>query len=274
MDSLGYLLFIGFGVLVGAYGALVGTGGGFLIVPLLLWYKLTPQQAIGTSLVVVFLNALSGTFSYARKQKIDYHTGIRFSLWVLPGAIGGVFLSALFSIKMFSLVFGILLLVLAAILLVKPVAAPEERIHMSETEPAWWKKITVRTMPDGNGGTLSYSYHTLSGYLLSFFVGFLSSLFGIGGGIVHVLAMVHLLKFPAHIATATSLFILTISAGVGAIGHLLFGNVLPAVALGIGAGVIVGAQLGAAVAQHIRGHWLVRLLSLALVAVGIRLLTS
>jgi hypothetical protein len=87
-------------------------------------------------------------------------------------------------------------------------------------------------------------------------------------------AMVRLLRFPAHVATATSLFILTISSGVGALGHVLLGNVLPTLAIAIGLAVIVGAQFGAAVAQHIRGLWIVRLLALALVAVAMRLLAS
>jgi uncharacterized membrane protein YfcA len=274
MDNLSYLLFIAFGLVVGTYGSIVGAGGGFLIVPMLLWYKLSPQQAIGTSLIVVFLNALSGAISYARQRRIDYHAGIRFALWVLPGAVIGIFLSTLFSVKTFSLAFGVLLLVIAVFLLFKPVALPEERLHRSESDAAWWKRRTSRTLMDDNGIILSYSYHTLSGYLISFLVGFVSSLFGIGGGIVHVPAMVHLLRIPAHVATATSLFILTISAGIGAFGHVLLGNVLPTLAITIGFGVIIGAQCGAAISRRLHGLWIVRLLALALVAVAIRLLTS
>ena len=266
------VLTIAFGLFVGTYGSLIGVGGGFLVVPALLWQGASPQQAIGTSLLVVFLNALSGSISYARKRRIDLHTGILFSVWVFPGALGGVFLSSMFSAKSFSFAFGFLLLLLSVFLFLRPVGQPEERVLASDTDLGWWRRRTTRHMPNGNGGTLSYSFHTARGYLLSFLVGFVSSLFGIGGGIIHVPAMVHFLNFPVHIATATSLFILAISAGIGAVAHLLLGNVLPVPALLIGAGVVFGAQLGAYISPRVHAQWLVRLLSLALVAVSMKLL--
>lgn len=268
------LFLVPFGLLVGAYGAIVGAGGGFLIVPILLWTNASPQQAIGTSLLVVFLNAVSGSVSYARKHRIDYHTGVRFAVWVLPGAVGGVFLATLFSRNAFSSIFGVLLLALAAVMIFGPTSSTKRGVHPQRTRLPWWKQRTIREMPDGDGKTLSYSYHTLVGYSLSLFVGFFSSLLGIGGGVIHVPAMIHLLNFPTHIAVATSLFILTLSAGIGAFFHLILGHVLPFTALLIGVGVILGAQLGASLAQRIHGRWLARLLSLGLVVVGIELLIT
>lgn len=273
-NTLIHYFFLPFGVLVGAYGALVGAGGGFLIVPVLLWTSTTPQEAIGTSLLVVFFNAFSGSLSYARKRRIDYHTGLRFSVWILPGAIGGVFLATLFSRKMFSLIFGLLLLVLAVVMIIRPTLSSGGNLGSAGAERAWWKRKTFREMPNGNGEKLSYSYHTAGGYAMSFFIGFFSSLLGIGGGIIHVPVMIHFLNFPAHVATATSLFILTISAGIGAFMHLLLGHVLPKAALLIGAGAIIGAQLGARLAQHIHGSVLARFLAFGLLAVGLKLLFS
>lgn len=277
MDHFSHFLFIALGVFTGAYGAIVGAGGGFLIVPVLLWYGLNPQEAIGTSLVILFLNSLSGTVSYARQRKIDYHTGFRFALWAIPGTILGIYLSALFSVKTFSFLFGILLLVIALLLLLKPVAPPEVRLLRSESDTGngvWWKRKTERTLTDHSGVTHSYSYHTLSGILLTFFAGLISNLFGIGGGILRVPAMVHFLGFPAHVAAATSLFILVLSVGFSSVSHVVLGNVRLLLAVTVGVGVVIGAQVGAALAQHIHSQWLVRLLAFALVAVGIRLLTS
>lgn len=93
-----------------------------------------------------------------------------------------------------------------------------------------------------------------------------------GGGIFHVPVMIHMLYFPAAIATATSRFILAFSSLVGGATHLSLGNVLfgPAVLMGIGA--IAGAQTGSVIAKRIRGAVVVRLLSIALILVAARLL--
>lgn len=289
-----YVLYPIIGLLVGAYGSLIGAGGGFLIVPLLLYQNLSPQQAIGTSLAIVFLNGLSGTMSYARQHRIDYHAGLRFAVWVAPGAIGGVYISSLFTLQTFSAAFGFLLIIIASFLVFRPLAVREQEATSSsangplenqaavpkaqEPEVAqrdrllWWNHRTVRSFSDADGRAHSYEYHTLGSYILSFFIGFFSSLFGIGGGIIRVPAMIHLLNFPVHIATATSLFILTISVGLSAIVHALLGNILFLTTIALGVGAIIGAPLGARLARRIHGAWLVRLLSLGLFAIGFRLL--
>src|SRR4029078_12926308 len=84
------------GFAVGAYGALVGAGGGFVLVPalLIIYPDEDPSSITSISLAVVFLNALSGSAAYARLKRIDYHTGIIFAIASMPGAIGAAFLVA------------------------------------------------------------------------------------------------------------------------------------------------------------------------------------
>ena len=107
---------------------------------------------------------------------------------------------------------------------------------------------------------------------LSFVIGFLSSILGIGGGIIHVPAMVFLVDFSAHLATATSHFVLAITSPVGSVGNVAAGRILyiPAIAMSVGA--IGGARLGAQLSRRVQGALIVRVLSLALVVVGLRLL--
>lgn len=243
----GGLGLVAFGLAVGAYGTLIGAGGGFLIVPmLLLVWHLPPAQAAGTSLAVVFLNAIAGSISYARHKRIDYRAGLWFAAATLPGSIGGAFLAKYFSGRAFDITFALLLLSVAAFLLWKPVRGDTA----GERQP----------------------YSLMLGIAISFFVGFVSSALGIGGGILHVPAMIHLLHFPAAIAAATSVFILMISSAVGAGTHITLGNVLFVPAALMGVGVIVGAQVGAAIAKRVKGAVVVRLLSIALIGVAIRLL--
>lgn len=261
-----------FGVVVGAYGTMVGAGGGFLIVPaLLLVYHARPEQAAGTSLVVVFLNAASGSASYMRQRRVDYRAGLIFGVATLPGAVAGAFLSRLFTGRDFDIVFGSLLLATAGLLLWRPLAEEEFATSLADgAHQAWWR--VQREVTDRSGETFKYGYNLWKGIALSFGTGFVSSILGIGGGIIHVPGLIHLLMFPAHIATATSHFILAISSGVASATHLALGHVLIAPALLMGVGVVGGAQAGARLARRLRGSILVRLLSVALILVALRLL--
>lgn len=266
--------FIVFGFLVGAYGTMVGAGGGFLMVPaLLLLYHAAPAQAAGTSLTVIFFNAASGSVSYARQRRIDYRTGLSFALATLPGAVTGAYLSRYFSGRAFSLAFGILLLAIAVLLIWRPTARRSDaQAHAAASPRSRWQH--VRRIMDASGELHVYRYNWVVGLGLSFCVGFLSSILGIGGGIIHVPAMIHLLGFPPHLATATSHFILAISAGVGAGTHIALGHVLAGPAILMAIGVTGGAQVGAMLAQRMHGTRIIRLLAIALIVVAGRLLFS
>ena len=136
--------------------------------------------------------------------------------------------------------------------------------------------VITRVMPAGEeGATFRYSYRVWQGIASSVMVGFLSSLLGIGGGIIHVPVMITLLHFPVHVAVATSHFVLAIITASGSAVHLANGD-LPGSnltrALLLGAGVVPGAQVGARLAQRFKGPAILRLLTVALSALGIRLL--
>ncbi len=257
-----------FGVVVGAYGTLIGAGGGFLMVPvMLLLLNMSPQRAVGTSLAVVFLNGLSGTISYLRQRRVDVSTGWQFAVATVPGAILGAYLSVLFTAHLFQVIFGLMLIGLSLFLVFRPGIEGQEG-DVERTDRFMVKRVLV----DSHGVSYVYSYHRIYGLLLSFFVGFLSSIFGIGGGVIHVPAMVHLFGIPAHVASATSHFILAISSSVGAVTHVFLNHVDFWTAVPLGIGVLFGAQIGAALSRRLHGSLIVRLLSLALALVGLRLL--
>jgi uncharacterized membrane protein YfcA len=269
LSTAAYVLF---GLAVGVYGTLVGAGGGFLVVPFLLLVKhFTPAQAAGTSLCVVFMNAVSGTIAYAKQKRIDYRSGLWFAAAALPGAFLGAYLVNAFSTRSFHIAVGILLVLIALILLLRPhgaLAGARERAARSGRMlmPAHSRVV------DAQGRVFEYRYDRAVGLALSFVVGFLSSLLGIGGGIIHVPALVLLLAFPAHISTATSHFILAITSATGLLSHLMLGHVQLGAGLAMGAGAMIGAPIGAWLSHKTHGVWILRGLALALMAVGIRLL--
>lgn len=256
------------GLAVGALGTLVGAGGGFVLVPVLLFiYPDESRRVITTiSLGVVFANALSGSGAYAWQRRIDYRTAAMFALATVPGSVLGRYIVRFLPRDTFDVLFGGLLIAVAVLVTVRPSPRIRERISR--------RGEVLRTLKDRFGNTYVWSFHPLRGLVLSFFIGFLSSVMGIGGGIIHVPMLVLLLGFPTHIATATSQAILVVMSLTSALTDLLaggFGEAWRRMLL-IGAGVVVGAQLGAALAPHTRPVLITRALAVSLALVGLRLI--
>src|SRR5579862_8613322 len=141
---------------------------------------------------------------------------------------------------------------------------------------AWLRRTSVRSGADAAGHRYTYAFNLPLGIGLSAVVGFVSSFLGIGGGIIHVPVMTQLLGFPVHIATGTSHAVLVVMAGTGTAVHAIEGVFDPVVrrTLVLGAGVVVGAQVGARLSARTGGPRIVRLLGIGLLVVAIRLLIS
>jgi uncharacterized membrane protein YfcA len=265
---LGLIWLIPLGFFAGVCGTLIGAGGGFILVPVLL--LLYPNEASETitsiSLAVVFFNALSGSLAYARTQRIDYKSGVIFSIAAVPGAVLGALTTTYIPRGSFDAVFGILMILVSAVLFLR--SAKRGRALEKTMSSLAQQKIHQH----------SFSRFSLPKLLLgvgiSGALGYLSSFLGVGAGFVYVPAFVYLLDFPVHTATATSLFILTIMAFTGSATHILAGlfhhGIRRTIALVIG--VILGAQLGAWLSRRVHGDWIIRGLAIALGLVGTRLL--
>jgi len=257
------------GVLVGALGTLIGAGGGFLLVPILLLLDPNdpPETITSMSLAVVFLNALSGSVAYARMKRIDYVSGLTFAACTIPGAVLGAFATRYLPRRAFDVIFGVVLIVAGIALLV----AHEKRPRETRSDAIGRAR---RVVVEADGTRHEYSYRLAVGILLSVFVGFASSLLGIGGGIIHVPALVYLLNFPVHVATATSHFILVFTALAGTTVHWTTGTLAHGLrrTAWLGAGAVLGAQIGARWSERVQGKWIIRGLAVGLVFVGVRIL--
>jgi uncharacterized membrane protein YfcA len=258
------------GVGIGAFGTIVGAGGGFVLTPvlLLLYPHDSPTTLTAISLTVVFFNAASGTGAYLRQRRVDVRSGAVFAAATLPGAVGGALLTGAVSRRLFDGIMGVVLALLAAWLLVGGRWRPRPARH----------GVRRRLLVDREGLLHEYEVPLLRGTLYSLGVGFVSSFLGIGGGVIHVPLLVRALGFPTHVATATSHFVLAWMAGVGTITHVAAGSyggghgLRRAAALSVG--VVAGAQLGARVSRRLRGHHIERLLAVALAALAARLLVA
>ncbi len=254
MVEFAYLAPLGFAV--GAYGTLVGAGGGSVLVPVLLFMlpDATPASVTAISLGVVFFNAYSGTIAYMRMGRINYYAGTLFSIAGVPGAILGVQLVHEVPRTLFDLLFGVLLFGIGAFLIRDPLGG--------------------RELETGVESTGTDTPHARLGSIGSAYIAVLSSLLGIGGGIIHVPFLIRVLRMPPHSATATSHFVLTFMALTATITHVVMGEFSEGLnrTMYLAVGVMMGAPLGAALSSKVQGSLIVRLLAAALCFVGIRLI--
>jgi uncharacterized membrane protein YfcA len=271
MDNFIVLILGGF--IIGTLGTLIGAGGGFILVPVLLlaFPQLPPDVVTGISIAIVACNAISGSIAYARSGRIDFKAGLLFALFTIPGSILGVRVTKYISPQVFTIVFGIILIAVGIFLFLNKKNGAEK--PSSDRRSRNWKH---HELIDNKGEKYSYSYNQTIGIFISIFVGFISPVLGIGGGIVHVPAMVQWLQFPVHIATATSHFILAIMSIISVVTHYLQGSYNdPAVVkmiIYLAIGVVAGAQLGAFLSHKIKGTTIIKALAVCLTIVGVRLL--
>ena len=270
-----YVVLILIGLVLGAIGTLIGAGGGFILVPLLLLTQkqLLPDAVTAISTAIVACNALSGSVAYIASKRVDYKAGFVFALFTIPGSILGVYTTKLIPKHTFDLLFGVIVVLLSIYLFVK---GGKRKLNTGVVLQG--KELTHQSITDKSGETYTYSYDMKKGAILSLFVGYLSPILGIGGGIIHVPAMAEWLKFPVHIATATSHFVLAISTTISTAVHAWNGDyndpVVMKMVIGLGIGVIIGAQVGARFSRRVRDKSIIKALAVCLAIVGIRILFS
>jgi len=209
---------------------------------------------------------------------VDYKSGVMFSIATIPGAILGAVSTAYVPRRAFDLIFGVLMIVAAVFLWVSAredhaTDLKNRRSPEHEGNPQGW---TARDLIDAAGVRYSYAFNPVLGIVLSIFVGFISSLLGVGGGFIHVPALTRLLNFPVHIATATSQFVLAVMALTGTLVHIANGVFVSGVrrTLLLALGVVIGAPFGAALSNRVGGKIIIRGLAFGLALVGLRLILS
>lgn len=267
--ALTILILLITGLIAGTIGSLVGLGGGVIIVPVLLYLgmfldtlEVTPQIAVGTSLIVIIITAISSTLSYSKQKKIDYKSGLIFFAASGPGAIAGAYFNAFLDMKLFQLYFGTFIILISILLMVK-----DRLPAVSIKGPG----LIQRQMTEENEKHV-YSYSLAWALPIAFAVGALSGLFGIGGGALMVPAMILMFRFPPKIAIATSMFMILFSSISGSIYHIAAGNVDWLLLVGLLPGAWFGGKFGAYLAKKLKSKGIVIALRLVLIVVGVRLI--
>lgn len=257
------------GVVSGIVGALIGLGGGVILVPALLFLgtsfdffpDLSPQNVVGLSVIMMIFTGLSSTLAYMKVQTVDYKSGLIFFAGSAPGTVIGAFVNKGLDLPSFNLYFGILLVCLSILLLL--------RNHFKAVH--WFVDNGRKTtFTDKHDRQYIYGYPIWFALLLTFFVGFASGLFGIGGGSIIVPAMILLFLFPPHVAIGTSMFMVFLSAIVNSVTHIGLGHVPWIYTIAVVPGAYLGAKIGARFNKHLDSEVLVTILRLVLLVLGLR----
>lgn len=245
---------LGFGI--GAIGTLIGVGGGFLLVPILLmFYPDKSNMWVGSlSMWMIALNATSGSISYHFKRVIHFRIAAVSIVAAFPGSVCGVMLEHYVSRGVFEKVFGVVLLGYASFLLLRKLKVA----HGGQI---------------GADSELPRRMYVIAGFI-SFWVGFVASFLGLGGGVVHVPLLAHVMGFPVHLAAGTSHLILAVTAWFASAVHIYQGDLSLAdpMAWQLGIGAAVGAQVGARLSSRVSGPVIMKILAVALLIVALRLL--
>lgn len=267
------LFILVFAILSGIVGALVGLGGGIILVPALLYFgiaeglmsDLTPQKIVGLSVVMMIFTGLSSTLAYMKAKTVDYKSGFIFFIGSIPGVVIGAAVNRVMDVPSFELYFGILMIILAIILMV--------RDHL---KPVNWFVAhgTKRVLTDAAGNTYTYGYPIWFAIFASFIISFASGLFGIGGGSMIVPMMLILFLFPPHVAVATSMFLVFLTSIVNSGAHIYFGHVPWHYVMPVVIGAMIGGKLGAELNKRLKSKTVVICLRVMLLIMGIRSIVS
>jgi uncharacterized membrane protein YfcA len=238
------------GVFAGWLGALTGIGGGVLLTPLLaLHFGVPIREAIGTSLVAVITTSAASSSVHLQRHTTDIRLGMTLELATAFGAAVTAYLVGYFNRNVLEGVFAAFLLYSSATILLR---GGKVRKEDEEEAPAKNQGETVippyepKRYPLGLGASLV--------------AGGLSGLLGIGGGPIKVPVMYIFMDVPLMVATATSNFMVGVTAAASAIVYYRRGDILVEIAAPLAVGVFLGSLLGARMAPRIQTKYVVYLL--------------
>lgn len=239
------------GTAASALGSIVGLGGGFIAVPgLRLFFGFPPGLAAASSLVLVFANTATASASFVRHRRVAFDLVIPIALAAIPGSVAGAILASHVSGKIFDLLYAGLLAILAV-----------DIIRRAKRREAGAELETQKT--DG-------SRRSIGGWAgAGVAIGFVSSLFGIGGGVIAVPLLLYFTKRPLQTITATSTAIIALTAPIGIVAYALAHDIRWAPAVTLGAGGLVGGLIGVRLACRISTAALSLLLATAMIAAAV-----
>jgi uncharacterized protein len=239
-------------MIAGVFGSILGLGGGTIMTPALtLLFGIDIKYAIGASIVSVIATSSGAAVAYVRDKITNIKIGMFLEIATTIGAITGAFISGLISTTYLYIIFGLLLLYSAlAMLKKKGQELPDQVVNHPlanklQLNGEYYDKVLGQTVTYNVAGVYG-------GFGMMYVAGVISGLLGIGSGIFKVMAMDLFMKLPLKVSSATSNFMIGVTAAASAGVYLLRGDIDPKIAAPVALGVLIGATLGTKIMQNLK----------------------
>lgn len=251
------------GAAAGVFGALLGIGGGILIVPLLTFgFGQSLTAAVGTSLICVIATSSGAAAHYVRSDRADVRLGVVLEIATALGGIAGGVLAGILLEQVIAGLFAMLMYYTAFTL---ARGGGPGRSASATGRPA------SPGAPDGASAPTYRSTRLAPALGASFLAGNVASLLGVGGGVIKVPVIHLMMGAPMQVAVATSNLAIGVTAAAGSFFYIFRGQIDPLIAGPVVLGVFAGAFLGARLTGVIRQRWLTMLFVLVVFYVAVQM---
>ena len=231
-------------IVAGFVGALFGLGGGVLIIPFLTLVEGVPVPlAVGASIVSVVATSSASAATYVQDHLTNLRLGMFLEIGTVAGAITGAFVSVFLPASALFILFGIILLYATMVMIRARGIDFPANVRPDKTS----RILALGSQYEDQSLNRVVKYEVTRTPLtvfIGYFAGIVSGLLGVGGGVINVPTMNLVSKVPVKVASATSNFIIGVTAAASASVYLLRGDVHPLLAAPLIIGVAGGALLG------------------------------
>ena len=255
------LQFMLIAVFAGFLGSLVGLGGGIIITPALtILFGFDIKYAIGASIVAVIATSSGSAIAFVKDHVSNMRVGMLLEVFTTAGGVVGAFMAGVFSSKLLYIFFSLILLnsfygMLKKTGLITKAKKEEEIVENDKYAEKY--KLNSSYYDKAIDKTIDYNVTNVpQGSLVMFGAGFASGLLGIGSGAFKVVALDTYMKLPIKVSTATSNFMMGVTATASALIYFFNGTINPAVAAPIAIGTLIGSRTGAKVMQRLDAKYI------------------
>lgn len=271
MDS-GFTLWL-FAVSVGAsaLGGMLGMASGIFIVPILTMFgHVEIHTAIGAGIVSVIACSCAAAAPFLEERLTNVRLAIVLETATTAGALTGVLLAGLIPVSVLFFLFAVILLLSAQQMLAK-----RGEVVFRSGENGRWASLHSSYPDRVLGREVPYQVDRLRlGMILMYGAGLISALLGIGSGVLKIPAMDTALRLPIKVSSATSNFMIGVTAAASAGAYFMRGNIVTAVAGPVALGSVVGAIAGARILMVVSNEKLRLFFVVILIALAIQMLLA
>jgi uncharacterized membrane protein YfcA len=239
-------------IAAGVLGSLLGLGGGIIVIPVLtLLLHIDIRYAIGASIVSVIATSSGGAAAYVRDHMANIRVAMVLEIATAAGALTGAYVGGIIAGRWLFVVFGLVLAYTALSML-----RSHEQTADTPVKPCkWCDRLRLHdSYPDKQlGRDVPYRVTALPfGFGISYIAGIVSGLLGIGGGALKVPAMHLVMRIPLKVCSATSNFMIGVTAAASAGVYFTRGLIDPFIAAPVAAGILIGATIGATLLSRLK----------------------